>query len=49
RRGFGSRLIYSSLSAFGNVAVDYAPKELILSLDASLQSLQDQNCSDSPT
>ncbi|MDR9776868.1 sensor histidine kinase, partial [Rhizobium hidalgonense] len=49
RRGFGSRLIYSSLSAFGNVAVDYAPTGLVLSLDASLQSLQDQNCSNSPS
>ncbi|RWX04833.1 PAS domain S-box protein [Rhizobium hidalgonense] len=49
RRGFGSRLIYSSLSAFGKVAVDYAPSGLVLSLDASLQSLQDQNCSGSPT
>jgi len=49
RMGFGSRLIYSSLAAFGNVSVDYAPTGLILSLDASLQNLQDQNCSDSPT
>jgi PAS domain S-box-containing protein len=48
RRGFGSRLINSSLSAFGKVSVDYAPTGLILSLDASLQSLQDQNCSDAP-
>ncbi|ANL89003.1 sensor histidine kinase [Rhizobium phaseoli] len=40
RRGFGSRLVNSSLSAFGHVSVDYAPAGLILSLDASLQSLQ---------
>ncbi|EJC83284.1 PAS domain S-box [Rhizobium leguminosarum bv. trifolii WSM2297] len=42
RRGFGSRLINSTLSAFGNVSVDYAPTGLMMSFDASLQSLQDQ-------
>ncbi|QKK20445.1 sensor histidine kinase [Rhizobium indicum] len=46
RKGFGCRLITSSLSAFGEVTVDYAPTGLILRLDASLQKLQYKNYSD---
>ncbi|EJT00948.1 HWE histidine kinase domain-containing protein [Rhizobium sp. CCGE 510] len=47
RKGFGSRLINSSLSAFGDVSIDYAETGLTLRLDASLQKLQAQNYSDS--
>ncbi|SCB62253.1 PAS domain S-box-containing protein [Rhizobium aethiopicum] len=48
KAGFGSRLISSSLSAFGDVFVDYAATGLILNLDASLQRLQDQRSADVP-
>jgi len=43
---FGTRLVSSSLSAFGEVSLDYAPTGLILRLDAPLQKLQYKNCSD---
>ncbi|QKK26855.1 sensor histidine kinase [Rhizobium hidalgonense] len=46
KKGFGCRLITSSLSAFGEVAVDYARTGLILRLDASLEKLQYKNYSD---
>jgi two-component sensor histidine kinase len=46
KKGFGTRLVSSSLSAFGEVSLDYAPTGLILRLDAPLQKLQYKNCSD---
>lgn len=46
KKGFGTRLVSSSLSAFGEVALDYAPTGLILRLDAPLQKLQYKNYSD---
>lgn len=41
--GFGSRLITSSLSAFGEVFLDYPVSGLILKLDAPLHKLQYRN------
>jgi hypothetical protein len=46
KKGFGTRLVSSSLSAFGEVSLDYAPTGLILRLDAPLQKLQYKNYSD---
>ncbi|MGO8601269.1 regulator, partial [Rhizobium ruizarguesonis] len=46
KKGFGTRLISSSLSAFGEVALDYAPTGLILRPDAPLQKLQYKDYSD---
>ncbi|WP_049731558.1 sensor histidine kinase [Rhizobium ecuadorense] len=46
KKGFGSRLVNTSLSAFGDVSFDYAATGLTLKLDASLQKLQYQNCPD---
>jgi two-component sensor histidine kinase len=46
KKGFGTRLVSSSLSAFGEVSLDYAPTGLILRLKAQLQKLQYKNCSD---
>lgn len=45
-KGFGTRLVNSSLAAFGEVALDYAPTGFILKLDASLQKLQYKTYSD---
>ncbi|MBP2449078.1 sensor histidine kinase [Rhizobium leguminosarum] len=47
RKGFGSRLVNSSLAAYGDVSLDYAATGLILRVDASLQKLQAQDYSDS--
>ncbi|MGO7741244.1 regulator, partial [Rhizobium johnstonii] len=38
KKGFGTRLVNSSLSAFGEVSLDYAPTGIILRLDAPLQT-----------
>ncbi|MBA5800475.1 MULTISPECIES: sensor histidine kinase [Rhizobium] len=46
KKGFGCRLINSSLSSFGEIVVDYAPTGLILKLDASLEKLQYKTYSD---
>ncbi|OWV73803.1 regulator [Rhizobium sp. R339] len=46
KEGFGSRLIQSTLSAFGDVAFDFAATGLTLKLNASLQKLQYPNCAD---
>jgi two-component sensor histidine kinase len=46
KKGFGTRLVSSSLSAFGEVALDYAPTGFVLKLDASFQKLQYKNYSD---
>jgi two-component sensor histidine kinase len=46
-KGFGTRLVNSSLAAFGEVALDYAPTGFILKLDASLQKLQYKTYPDS--
>ncbi|AGS26609.1 sensor histidine kinase protein (plasmid) [Rhizobium etli] len=46
KEGFGSRLIRSSLSAFGDVSFDFAETGLKLKLDASLQKLQYENSAD---
>ena len=40
RKGFGTRLITSSLSAFGEVSFDYAEAGVVVELDAALQRLQ---------
>ncbi|NEJ72063.1 PAS domain S-box protein [Rhizobium phaseoli] len=47
RRGFGSRLVNSSLAAYGDVSLDYAATGFMLRVDASLQKLQAQDYSDS--
>ncbi|KKZ83990.1 signal transduction histidine kinase (plasmid) [Rhizobium phaseoli Ch24-10] len=41
--GFGSRLVNTSLSAFGHVSLDYAATGLTIKLDASLEKLQYQS------
>jgi PAS domain S-box-containing protein len=46
KKGFGSRLIGSSLSAFGDVSLHYLPEGLALELDAPLLKLQYKNYSD---
>ncbi|MBY5847643.1 PAS domain S-box protein [Rhizobium leguminosarum] len=46
KKGFGTRLVSSSLSAFGEVSLNYVPSGLILRLDAPLQKLQYKNYSD---
>ncbi|ANK88316.1 regulator [Rhizobium anhuiense] len=46
KKGFGSRLVNTSLSAFGDVSFDYAATGFKLDLEASLQKLQYQNCPD---
>ncbi|MBY5461594.1 sensor histidine kinase, partial [Rhizobium leguminosarum] len=46
KKGFGTRLVSSSLSAFGEVSLDYAPTGFILRVDASLQKLQYKTYSD---
>jgi len=46
KKGFGFRLINSSLSAFGDVTVGYAPTGFVLSVDASLLKLQFKTYSD---
>ncbi|WP_184401389.1 sensor histidine kinase [Rhizobium sp. BK650] len=43
KKGFGTRLVSSSLSAFGEVSLDYVPTGLILRLDAPLQKLRYKN------
>ncbi|KEC71289.1 chemotaxis protein methyltransferase CheR [Rhizobium leguminosarum bv. phaseoli CCGM1] len=43
KKGFGSRLVNTSLSAFGHVSLDYAATGLIIKLDASLEKLQYQS------
>ncbi|KPH05049.1 PAS domain S-box protein (plasmid) [Rhizobium acidisoli] len=48
KKGFGSRLVYSSLSAFGDVSLDYAATGLTIRLDASLEKLQAQKYPGSP-
>ncbi|MBY5346048.1 sensor histidine kinase [Rhizobium leguminosarum] len=46
KKGFGTRLVNSSLSAFGDVSLDFVPSGLVLRLDAPLEKLQCKNCSD---
>ncbi|RFB85485.1 regulator [Rhizobium leguminosarum bv. trifolii] len=47
KKGFGSRLVKSSLAAFGDVFLDYAATGFTIRLDASLEKLQAQSCSGS--
>lgn len=42
KKGFGSRLVNASLSAFGDVSLEYGATGLAIRLDASLQKLQAQ-------
>jgi PAS domain S-box-containing protein len=40
RQGFGSRLILSSLKAFGEVNISYEPRGLVLTIDMPLSKIQ---------
>jgi two-component sensor histidine kinase len=43
RSGFGSKLIVSSLNAFGEVALEYAPVGLVLTVKMPLSKVQFRN------
>jgi len=43
RKGFGSRLIFSSLNAYGEVGVVYEPQGLVFKIDMPLSKIQFRN------
>ncbi|MEZ2126755.1 MULTISPECIES: sensor histidine kinase [unclassified Sinorhizobium] len=46
RKGFGSRLIASSLRAFGHVTLDYRPAGVVVEIEADLGKLQYETCAE---